>query len=440
MRRAMALLLMAACGGDPRLVRIQLITPVDEDPTATVEEYMLSAEHPDLGGARQTFAAGEAPFELPAIEPGDGWVFEVEGRVLDAPWALGRSCPTDIPAEGELPEPVIYFSLLRQFARAGALDGPRTWPAVLPLTDGAVLALGGDPGGLPMRYAMDHAGFDRADGPVMGVVQVAQLDEGFLATGETSAAWRIGAAGDITEIAAPEAARVGARLAGLGDGRVLLSGGQSGATFQEETWIFGPQQGAFQPGPAATPRRDHTASEVGRDNVLLLGGRDAAGALVSAEVLTDQPPAFQLTPLAVARWQHTATVLAGDAGVLVAGGRGASGQPLADVEIYDPTGLGSRITLPAADSLAFARAGHTATPIAEGRFVLIAGGWGVDETPVATAELYDVERRQFRPTDDLLAPRAGQAALVLCDGKVLFVGGEGEGAQSAEIYNPDPGL
>jgi hypothetical protein len=264
-----------------------------------------------------------------------------------------------------------------------------------------------------------------------------------LATGETSAAWRVSHAGAITTLTEPDAARAGARLAALGDGRVLLTGGASAAGLEASTLIFDPDRGAFGVGDAVlnTPRRDHTASDVGRGNVLVLGGLDGAGAvLASAEVVTGAAAFAIANGLGAARWQHTATVLADNGGVLVVGGRGTVGAPLAIVEIYDPTGLGSTIVLPPSDSMSFARSGHAATPIAEGRFVLVTGGRGENETPVATAELYDVERRQFRPTDDLRAPRAGHAALVLCDGKVLLVGGEGDGAEAAEIYNPDPGL
>jgi galactose oxidase-like protein len=436
-------LLLAACGSEPTPVRIRLITPVQDDPTAAVERYVFSARHPEFGPVEDNFAADEAPFVLPDLTPGDGWVFELEGLVAGgSPIAFGRSCPTRVPADNE---PVLYFSLLRQFSVAGTLDAGRVLPALLPLQDGDALLLGGDPAAVPARYARSRAGFEAAPGPSMGVVQTAPLAQGYLAAGASGDAWLVEPDGTITVVSAPEVARSGARLTALGDGRVLLTGGSSAAGPEPGTWIFDPQRAAFDPGPTlVAPRLDHTASNVSRHRALVLGGVDAVGQPMAAAELVSAVSASEAGPLGLARQQHTATVLEAMQAsenveaVLVAGGLGAGGAPLRDAEIYllaDPAHAE-----PIAERMVRARAGHTATPIAEGRFVLLAGGLGEGGAPVATAELYDVARRQFRPTDDMKAPRAGHAALVLCDDTIVFVGGQGDGAESAEIYNPDPNL
>jgi hypothetical protein len=104
------------------------------------------------------------------------------------------------------------------------------------------------------------------------------------------------------------------------------------------------------------------------------------------------------------------------------------------------------------------REGHTATLLADGR-VLIAGGvrqaGGGDPTrrnatgPIAAAELYDPRSNTFTATGSMTAPRMGQTATLLADGRVLIAGGynwlrfDGQGLpvdlSSAEVYDPASG-
>jgi len=454
MRLVAAILLLAACGDpDARRIQLHLIAPTgDDDPFGLVDRYTFAADHETFRRTEQTFDAQDAPFLLPAIEPGDGWIFSLLGFAAGSPWSYGRSCPTDVPEDGELPEPVVYFSRLRRFSRAGRLSAARPGSSLVPLQDGDVLVVGGEPQAQPVRYARAHAGFDAPAGPEMGVVQVAPLEEpfdGYLVAGDSSDAWRVRPDGAIIPIPAPEVRRVGARLTPLGEGRVLLTGGSTEPGMPPSTspWIYNPESGAFEAGTAAAhlARRDHSATRVGVERVLVLGGRDALdAALLWADVVASSTTTTtSTTPTADlnrARWQHTATLLPDDRGVLVVGGRGTDGLPILDAEIYVATEPSSTQLLEGESRPLLARSGHTATPIAEGRFVLLAGGWGADDMPIAAAELYDVERMNFRRTEDMKTPRAGHAALLLCDGTMLFVGGEGEGTEYAEIYNPDPDL
>lgn len=108
-------------------------------------------------------------------------------------------------------------------------------------------------------------------------------------------------------------------------------------------------------------------------------------------------------------------------------------------EIYDAnTG-----TFTPTGSMAYPRAGHTATLLRDGR-VLIVGGIdasdGIDN--LATAELYDPATGQFGPTGSLAQGRAHHTATILGDGRVLIAGGYGGGTlslKSAEIYDPATG-
>jgi hypothetical protein len=73
------------------------------------------------------------------------------------------------------------------------------------------------------------------------------------------------------------------------------------------------------------------------------------------------------------------------------------------------------------------RRNHTATLLPNGK-VLIAGGYteGGGDKPVASAELYDPATQTFTPTGNLHEGRAYHAAILLKDGRVLLVGGQGE--------------
>jgi Galactose oxidase, central domain/Kelch motif len=139
--------------------------------------------------------------------------------------------------------------------------------------------------------------------------------------------------------------------------------------------------------------------------------------------------------MSAAREQHTATVLQ-DGRVLVAGGfQVAGGTPtaLASAELYDP-GSGAWT---AAASMAAGRAGQTATPLANGK-VLVVGGQNQGGA-LATAELYDPAANKWSPAGQLQTGRYGHAAVALTSGKVLVAGGRTSVATpvgSTELYDP----
>ena len=64
--------------------------------------------------------------------------------------------------------------------------------------------------------------------------------------------------------------------------------------------------------------------------------------------------------------------------------------------------------------------------------VLIVGGYDQSDGPTATAELFDPASGAFWPTGPMSVGRAGPAAALLPDGRVLVIGDY----TTAEIYWP----
>ncbi|PYN02660.1 MAG: hypothetical protein DME07_09285, partial [Candidatus Rokuibacteriota bacterium] len=134
-----------------------------------------------------------------------------------------------------------------------------------------------------------------------------------------------------------------------------------------------------------------------------------------------------------ARAGHTATLLANGT-VLIAGGKDAAGRPLATAELYDPA-IGHYTQLAA--SLPAPVWGHTATLLNDGS-VLIAGGEGNGGLPVVAAQLFDPGTGTFTAVGSMATPRSHHTATQLHDGRLLVAGGtDGSNALATlEVYDP----
>ena len=128
-----------------------------------------------------------------------------------------------------------------------------------------------------------------------------------------------------------------------------------------------------------------------------------------------------------------------DGRVLIAGGTDDQYGVLPKAEVFDPdTGESIAVGEPA-DGLV----GRSATSLDDGRVLLIGGmAEGDDENPVASAEVWNPALGTLSPSGSLAIPRFGHTAMLLPDGRVLVVGGQGtEGiVVTAEVWDPATGV
>jgi hypothetical protein len=185
-----------------------------------------------------------------------------------------------------------------------------------------------------------------------------------------------------------------------------------------------------------TARESHTATLLGNGLVLVTGGDDKTASLATAEMFNPGTRSFAPTgDMAYARTRHAATLLASGE-VLVIGGRDAGGEALATAELFDP----ARWTFAPAASMSTARESLTATLLGNGK-VLIAGGDSGAVT-LATAELFDPTSGTFEPVGGMGSPRDFHTATLLRNGKVLVTGGRDPGGNvlaTAELFDPASG-
>jgi hypothetical protein len=237
----------------------------------------------------------------------------------------------------------------------------------------------------------------------------------------------------------------------LQDGRVLVTRSCTAAAE-----IYDPQTGTFSPtGAMAAARRFETATLLQDGRVLIAGGRDDCSGqdriFTSAEIYDPQTGTFSPTgSMGVARQFHAAALLA-DGRVLIAGGitdvvtstgsgivlAATSSNVLKSAEIYDPqTG-----TFSGTGSMSNFRDRFTATTLNDGR-VLVLGGGGEGYAARTAAELYDPASGTFSRTGSMSRARWLHTATLLSDGRVLIAGGRQPNDRtlaSAEVYDPGSG-
>ncbi|HKA91172.1 MAG TPA: kelch repeat-containing protein [Haliangiales bacterium] len=373
---AAALLLAAACSP-----AVPVLAPIVDVPDASspaypftdIDELRLSIAHAgqDADIALVSVAPGDTP-ELASVPFGDDLVVHLSGRRAGVEVAYGRTCAVSVNRDTNVASVHLYFARIVKWAAGPQPSEPR--------------AVGRDAYATPAGDGVFVGG--AADGDLTDM-------ERFDAR-----------AGAFVALPGRVAARRGAALAPLRDGRALRIGG-----------VAGP------PG-----------ADVAVASCELLSPTAAA----ELQVQTIADDCLHLVDAAAA------TLV--DGGVVVAGGRrdqGAGFQPsgatwlfrLGDAGIPAPPRL-----LPTA-ALAHPRYGHTATRLGDevGAAVLIVGGRDA-VGPVAAAELYEPLRESYAAfAPQLLTPRYDHRAVLLPDGSILIVGGRDSANRptaSLEVYLP----
>ncbi len=259
--------------------------------------------------------------------------------------------------------------------------------------------------------------------------------------------------------------RTGAAVAVLGDGRVLIAGGQAEDQTQSAqpptnvagAELYDPATNRFIPtGQMVQPRSLATATALADGRVLITGGTlDAGGTPMSTAELFD--PATQTFSLTGAMYEprvQASAILLADGRVLVFGGSPTTSDGanpgLTSTEIYDPTtgkwSSGKPMPETRSSTGTIGSTWPTAVLLADGR-VLIAGG-SVNDTPLASALIWDPLTGSTSPTGSMTVARSDASATLLADGRVLIVGGNAAtpasprrvvALASAELFDPATG-
>lgn len=171
---------------------------------------------------------------------------------------------------------------------------------------------------------------------------------------------------------------------------------------------------------------DGSARVAANRSILITGGYDSSLSAVTAnaEIYDLDTRRFASTgAMTTPRANHTATLLT-NGKVLITGGASnadfiSEGGILRTAELYDPaTGK-----FTPTGSMNFERAGHAATLLPNGK-VLIVGGLTNNEEALAIGELYDPKRGKFAAIDRLTDPRIFPTVTMLDSGELLIAGGE----------------
>ncbi len=297
----------------------------------------------------------------------------------------------------------------------------------------------------------------KEDGP-LGETATLLADGRVLITGGCSTAVELydPATGTFSPTGSLTATRGGKTATLLQDGRVLIAGGYNCADAEHAgIWtsaeLYDPATGTFGPtGSMSQPREFHTATLLADGRVLITGGitgasplasrpvalasyrlvETSANVLASAELYDPATGTFSKTgSMTNFRDSHTATLLQ-DGRVLVVGGGGEGYASRTSAELYDPaSGKFSRT-----GSMKSGRWLHTATLLQDGR-VLIAGGRSPKDSTYASAEVYDPGSGKFSSAGSMKASRQQQTATLLPDGHVLIAGGLQQSASSWDVLS-----
>ena len=236
----------------------------------------------------------------------------------------------------------------------------------------------------------------------------------------------------------------------LNDGKVLITGGFSAATFPAPALntaeLYDPAANTFTAltSRMLSARTSHAATRLADGRVLLTGGQtnsDGDGTNI-AELFDPATQTFtSVTAVMTSPRGGHASVLLGDGTVLIMGGFNNSCTSLNTAEIFDPS---TQSFTALTSMMAAGRSELAATMLANG-MVLLTGGGSCDNT-YDTAELFDPITQSFTAISaTMTALRGGHGSGRLTNGSVLVSGGGIDGSNppltlvvldTAELFDP----
>ena len=221
----------------------------------------------------------------------------------------------------------------------------------------------------------------------------------------------------------------------LADGRLLVAGGidRSGEPpyLTTRAALYNTVTDEWRAiGELATTRALHNTTPLPDGGAIVTGGATSSSnfGVQTTERLDPVTKTWRVSaPMKSGRHSHTATMLASGKLLIVGGMVGGASpsspaKPIVGVELYDPATDTWQDVAP----LSTPRGAHRAVLLPDGS-VLVVGGNGVQ-----TAERYDPQANKWTSAGTMRSQRIGFTATMLHDGRVLIVGD----ASEAEIYDP----
>lgn len=233
------------------------------------------------------------------------------------------------------------------------------------------------------------------------------------------------------------------------DGRVLAVGGFDAALEALATVWINEDGVWAEASPLPQPRARHAATALADGRVLVVCGHglSACGFGVAPTMIYD-PTADAWSEIGglsgLRNWGHTLTRLPDDRVILVGGFSAlditvggtlvSAGFDVPLVDLWDP----ATADWTATPDLAVSRGSHTTTLLQDGRLLVVGGGWFRHEgwTSLGSTEITDVSDGAVWTDAGMLAyARIGHTATRLLDGRVLVAGGR-DAARVSELYTP----
>ncbi len=211
-------------------------------------------------------------------------------------------------------------------------------------------------------------------------------------------------------------------LTTLGDGRVLLLGGQSGSEFVDQAELFIPSTGEWDtlpPMPFAVG--EHTATYIPEHNAVLVtgGGHGFLSARDHAALLDVSTRSWhEVEPMAFARVRHRATRLASGQILVCGGSFDAPTDAARSCQRFIATSASTGAWGPAAD-LPEGRYNHVQHRLQDGS-VLVTHGMAISS---AASSRYLPGSDAWEPLPNSATWAEGHLSVLLHDGSVLITGG-----------------